>query len=99
MVALLFSALIVASVTIYVVLSASSAQETAVSTNRSVGSSANDFWHTYPSTRADHGSTVSHPAWVQSALDKGPVMVFVHLEDCMACAVQAPICLAVNGSQ
>jgi hypothetical protein len=39
-----------------------------------------------------------HPSWVISALDNGPVMIFAHIEGCMACAVQEPICVEVNGS-
>jgi hypothetical protein len=91
-------ALILASLFSFVVLSTSKSQETSLSVNRPVGAGANDFWKTYPSTRADSGSMVTHPVWVQSALARGPVLIFVHLEDCMACAVQAPICSAVNES-
>jgi hypothetical protein len=90
--------LIILSVISFIILSESPSQDPANLTNRQTGLGKNDFWVTYPSSRSDQNSAVPHPAWVIAALDQGPVMIFAHIEDCMACAVQAPTCSEVNRS-
>lgn len=90
--------LIVASLSLFFILNGSQAQEPALMTDRQIGSGANDFWSANPSTGAGQNTTVDHPSWVIAALEKGPVLIFAHIEGCMACAIQEPICVEVNGS-
>jgi hypothetical protein len=90
--------LIVASLSLFFILNGSEAQDPVLMTDRPTGSGANDFWFANPSTGAGLNSTVDHPSWVINALEKGPVLIFAHIEGCMACAIQEPICVKVNGS-
>jgi hypothetical protein len=90
------SSLFVASLMVLVILNGPPGQGPANIANRQTGPGQNDFWISYPPSRTDQSSAVPHPSWVSSALDRGPVMIFGHIEDCIACAVQAPICSEVN---
>jgi hypothetical protein len=92
------STLIVVSLSLFFVLNGTAVQDPTLTTDRQIGSGANDFWFSNPSNGSGPGSNVTHPSWVISALDKGPVLVFAHIENCMACAVQEPICAEVNGT-
>jgi hypothetical protein len=67
-------------------------------TDRQTGSGANDFWITNPSSGTGINLTEPHPSWVITALEHGPVLIFAHIEGCVACAVQEPICYEVNRS-
>jgi hypothetical protein len=93
---LVISSLIIASLIAVVVLQNAKTEEQIIMTDRKIGVGENDFWLNYTSKRMGSNSPVPHPSWVLSALENGPVMIFVHIENCMACAVQAPICSAVN---
>jgi hypothetical protein len=65
-------------------------------TIRDIGTGADDFWYTYPSTHPDSGAAVSHPIWVLDALANGPVMALVHSEGCSPCITQTAICEQVS---
>ncbi len=95
---MVISSLIMASLLAAIFLQDTNAEEQIIMTNRQTGVGENDFWQNYTSNGMISNSPVPHPSWVLSALDAGPVMILVHIEDCMACAVQAPICSEINKS-
>jgi hypothetical protein len=53
----------------------------------SVGSGNDDWWTIYPKQSTAAGTDVNHPAWVLDALEKKPVLIYVH-KDCSYCAPQ-----------
>ncbi len=54
----------------------------------SVGSGNDNWWTTYPEqSKTTSGSEVNHPQWVLDALEKKPVLIYIH-KDCSYCAPQ-----------
>lgn len=53
----------------------------------SVGSGNDDWWTKYPKQSTGAGMDVNHPSWVLDALEKKPVLIYVHKE-CSYCAPQ-----------
>jgi hypothetical protein len=53
----------------------------------SVGSGNDDWWTKYPEQSTGAGKEVSHPSWVLDALEKKPVLIYVHKE-CDYCVPQ-----------
>lgn len=58
----------------------------------SVGSGNDDWWTKYPEQSTGAGMDVNHPSWVLDALEKKPVLIYVHKE----CSYCAPQTAAVN---
>ncbi len=52
-----------------------------------VGSGNDTWWTTYPAQSTDSGSEVEHPQWVLDALEKKPVVIYVH-KGCSYCKPQ-----------
>ena len=67
-------------------------------TRRDVGTGADDFWITYPTSHPSSGGTVQHPDWVLSALDSGVVMILDHSEGCSPCIQQGSICRSISSA-
>jgi hypothetical protein len=55
--------------------------------SNSVGSGNDDWWTKYPEQSTGAGMDVTHPSWVLDALEKKPVLIYVHKE-CSYCAPQ-----------
>ncbi len=55
--------------------------------SNSVGSGNDDWWTKYPEQSTGAGMDVTHPSWVLDALEKKPVLIYVH-KDCSYCAPQ-----------
>lgn len=53
-----------------------------------VGTLKNDWWTAYPDINPASGSPVDHPAWVEDALDDGPLIILDHSEGCAPCVAQ-----------
>jgi hypothetical protein len=53
----------------------------------SVGSEDDDWWTKYPEQSTGAGKEVSHPSWVLDALEKKPVLIYIHKE-CDYCVPQ-----------
>ena len=60
--------------------------------DRTLGTSAADFWPVYPAMNPNVRMNVTHPDWVLAALIDGPVMILVHQEGCVGCSFQEPVC-------
>jgi hypothetical protein len=69
-----------------------------VPSDRNVGASAADFWANYPLSNPHAGQPVQHPSWLLAQLVSCPIMILVHQEGCVGCALQLPICNDVNAS-
>jgi len=67
-------------------------------TRRDVGTGADDFWITYPTSHPSSGGTVQHPDWVISALGSGVVMILDHSEGCAPCIQQGSICRSISSA-
>lgn len=74
------TASLIAVFTLAILFSASAAEN-------SVGSENDDWWTTYPEQSTASGTDVNHPAWVLDALEKKPVLIYIH-KDCSYCAPQ-----------
>lgn len=59
----------------------------ASATANSVGSGNDDWWTKYPEQSTAAGTDVNHPTWVLDALEKKPVLIYIH-KDCSYCAPQ-----------
>lgn len=54
----------------------------------SIGSGNDSWWTKYPDqSKGSAGMDVNHPSWVLDALEKKPVLIYVH-KDCSYCAPQ-----------
>lgn len=67
-------------------------------TRRDVGTGADDFWITYPTSHPSNGATVQHPEWALSAIDSGVVMILDHSEGCAPCIQMGTICRSVSSA-
>jgi hypothetical protein len=54
----------------------------------SAGSKLADWWTNHPDQSTSAGSEVEHPQWVLDALEKKPVLIMDHTEDCSSCKIQ-----------
>lgn len=66
--------------------------------DRVIGSGENDFWKLYPDGNPSEGTFVNHPLWVLSNLTSRPLMILIHQEGCVGCAIQLPICNDINST-
>jgi hypothetical protein len=52
------------------------------------GSGSTDWWTNHPEQSANAGTEVEHPEWVLDALEKKPILIMDHTQDCSSCKIQ-----------
>ncbi|MEM1513333.1 MAG: thioredoxin family protein [Candidatus Thermoplasmatota archaeon] len=63
-------------------------KNSSISAKNSIGDGEDDFWIDYPSLHPQSGQKVAHPEWVLNEIEKKPLIILVHSNNCLPCIQQ-----------